>query len=313
MAEVARRVAPSVVRLHTGAAAPGVITRGLPADGFGTGVIVSGGGHIVTCCHVLMPPSRDAAPDRIVATLSDGRSFLARAVGLDRKLDLAVLKIDGSGLVPATFGDPATLKPGDSVVAIGFALDFQGAPTVSAGVVSALGRKILEPSFIIPDAIQTDAAIHPGDSGGPLANRRGEVIGLNTAIVSGTAGIGFAVSASIVQPVVQTLIALGRVEHAYLGVATSDTTMQLAPGPAMERGIPVLTVMEGSPARSAGLLAGDVIVTIDGRELMTGSDLLGILARHRPGDRLAIEFRRGRERRSVVVELGRQPQELSQK
>jgi serine protease Do len=284
------------------------MTRGLQADGFGTGVVVDARGHIVTSCHVLIPPGRDAAPDRIVATLSDGRSFLAKAIGLDRKLDLAVLKIDASGVVPATFGDPTTLEPGENVVAIGFALDLQGAPTVSAGVVSALRRKILEPSFIIPDAIQTDAAIHPGNSGGPLANMRGEVIGLNTAVVSGTARMGFAVSASIVQPVVRSLIEHGKVEHAYLGVATSDTLIHLAPGPAAERGIPVMTVMEDSPARRAGLREGDVIVTIEGRQVVTGSDLLGILARHRPGDRLPIEFRRGPERRAVVVELGRQPE-----
>ena len=305
--EVVRKLAPSVVRLHTGAAAPADITRGLPAEGFGTGVVFDTGGHIVTSCHVLIPPGRDAAPDGIVATLFDGRSFPAKVVGLDRKLDLAVLKIDGPGLVPAAFGDPAALEPGESVVAIGFALDLQGAPTVSAGVVSALRRKILEPSFIIPDAIQTDAAIHPGNSGGPLANRRGEVVGLNTAVVSGTPGIGFAVSASIVQPVVRSLIEHGKAVHAYLGVATSDTLIHLATGPAMERGIPVMTVMQDSPAQRAGLRAGDVIVTIEGREVVTGSDLLGILARHRPGDRLPIEFRREKERRTVVVELGCQP------
>jgi S1-C subfamily serine protease len=309
MAEVVRKLAPSVVRLQTGAVGPANVTRGLPADGFGTGVIVDAAGHIVTCGHVLIPPGRDAAPDRVVATIFDGRSFLAGVVGLDRRLDLAVLKIDAPGLVPAVFGDPAALEPGESVVAIGFALDLQGAPTVSAGIVSALRRKILEPSFLIPDAIQTDAAIHPGNSGGPLANRRGEVIGLNTAVVSGTPGIGFAMSASIVQPVVRTLKAQGKVEHAYLGVATSDTALQLAPGQAPARGVPVLTVMEDSPARKAGLRAGDVLVTIENQEVTAGSDLLGILAMHRPGDRLSIELRRGAERLIVVVELGRQPDE----
>ncbi len=304
--EIVRMLRPSVVRLQTRAARAD-LDRGLPRSGFGTGVIIDNQGHIVTNYHVVLGLSGESAPESILATLWDRRTYAAAILGFDERLDLAVLKIDASGLTAATFGDSGALEVGEDVVAIGFALNLDGLPTVTRGVVSGLRRRILEPAVVIPDAIQTDAGIHPGNSGGPLMNMRGEVIGINTAVVSGAPNIGFAVSASIVRPAVQSLIEKGKVERAYLGIATADSSIQIALGNLTGKGIPVMLVNAGSPAEKAGLRVRDIIVTVGGEDVSTGSDLLAILAKHRPGDRVVIEFHRGEGRSAVAVTLGQQP------
>ena len=159
-------------------------------------------------------------------TLSDQRTATATIVGRDQPTDLAVLKIDIDSLAPATFADPESLQVGQDVVAIGFALDLEGGPTVTRGVLSAKGRTIDEQPYTINDAIQTDAGINPGNSGGPLVNALGEVIGINTAIIQGAQSIGFSISVALVQPIVRDLIEFGEIDRAYLGVGTVDVTPQ---------------------------------------------------------------------------------------
>lgn len=304
--EIVRKLAPSVVRLQASIANSGNPAQGFAGNGFGTGVIIDANGHIVTNQHVVVRGNNNA-PDRVFTTLSDRRTFYATVVGTDDRLDLAVLKIVAPGLTPAIFGDPGKLEVGEDVVAIGFAFDLAGPPTVTRGVVSALGRRILESTLVIPDAIQTDAGIHPGNSGGPLANSRGEVIGINTAVASWAPNVGFAISVSIVRPAVDSLIRHGKVQRAYLGISTADSSVPIALGPLTGNGIPVMLVTDDSPAQKAGLRARDVIVSIGGEKVVTGSDLLGILAKHRPGEQVLVEFYRGNERRTVVVTLAEQP------
>ncbi len=305
--EIVRRLAPSVVRIQAGGAGPARADHGISGDGLGTGVIVDRQGHIVTSHHVLIAENSEGIPDRILVTLWDRRTLPGRVVGLDRRTDLAVMKIDASDLTPATFADPAGFEVGQDVVAIGFALDFRGPPTVTRGIISGLGRRIVEPALVLPDAIQTDAGINPGNSGGPLVNAMGEVVGINSAIASRVPNVGFALSVSVVRPAVASLIREGRVERAYLGVATIDSTIPLVGGPAPGIGIPITIVTPGSPAEQAGLLPKDVLLKVGGDELTAGGDLLGILAKRRPGDRVIVEFSRGGQLRRVTVVLGKHP------
>ncbi len=305
--QVVRIVAPSIVRLQTGAASPGSLSQKIAGDGFGTGVIIDSVGHIVTNRHVIVARGSETVSSRIVATTHNGRSFPAKVVGMDWRLDIAVLKIEASDLAPAAFADPVSLEVGQDVIAVGFALDIDGPPTVSRGVISALRRKIINAELVIPDAIQTDAGIHPGNSGGPLANTRGEIIGINTAVASGTPGIGFAISNSILRPAVESLISKGKVERAYLGVSTVDSSVQIELGPLTGKGVPIIMVIDNSPAQKAGLRARDVIVAIAGEAVVTGSDLVAILAKHRPGDRVPIEFYRGEEQHTLRVTFTEQP------
>ncbi len=306
-AEIVRKLAPAVVRLQANISKSSKPEAVLPGNSCGTGVIFDGDGHIVTNLHVISPGGREV-PDRVFTTLSDRRTFYAAVVGIDQRLDLAVLKIDAAGLTPAAFGDPARLEVGEDVVAMGYAFDLAGSPTVTRGVVSALRRRIIQSGLVIPDAIQTDADIHPGNSGGPLANSRGEVIGINTAVASWSRDIGFAISVSALRPAVESIIGSGAVKRAYLGISTAESSVPFAAGPLALTGIPVLMVMEGSPAHHAGLRPKDVILSIGGEQVETGGDLMPILAKHKPGERVAIEFFRAQERKKVIVTLGQQPE-----
>jgi S1-C subfamily serine protease len=232
-------------------------------------------------------------------------------VGTDEGLDLAVVKIDAGGLQPVVFGNPDELEVGQDVVAVGFALDLKGAPTVTRGVVSALKRRILEGPAPIPEAIQTDAGIHPGNSGGPLVNEFGEVVGLNTAMASGASNIGFAISASIVRPAMESLIRHGKIDRAYLGIITSDTWNGIRPKtePGDQReGIFVMQLAEDSPAHRAGIQAGDLIVSLGGEEVSRGADLIAALAKRCPGDEMKVEFYRAGRRSSSQVTLGHVPE-----
>ncbi len=305
--EIVRKLAPSVVRIQVGGAGPTRADHAISGDGLGTGIIVDRQGHVVTNHHVLIPSNGEGVPDRILVTLWDRRTLPGRIVGLDRRTDLAVLKIDASDLTPAVFADPAGFEVGQDVVAIGFALDFRGPPTVTRGIISALGRRIVEPALVLPDAIQTDAGINPGNSGGPLVNSIGEVVGINSAVASRVPNVGFALSVSVVRPSVASLIREGRVERAYLGVATIDSTVPLVGGPAPGIGIPITIVTPGSPAEQAGLLPKDILLKVGGDDLTAGGDLLGILAKRRPGDRVIVEFSRGSQLRRVTIVLGRHP------
>lgn len=307
--EIVAKLAPSIVRVQTETATLDVFGRSVPSTGVGTGVIIDRDGHIVTNNHVVTVGTGNTEADRITVTLNDQRTFTATIVGRDQATDLAVIKIDGTDLTPAEFASPDDLQVGQDVVAIGYALDLKGAPTVTRGVLSAKGRTIDEQPYTINDALQTDAGINPGNSGGPLVNARGQVIGINTAIIQGAQQIGFSISVSLVQPEVQELIQHSRIERAYLGVGTVDVTASLAKNfnLTIDKGIAVTAVGRGTPAEQAGLQESDVIVRVDGQEVDNNGVLLQILAKHHAGDVVKVDFYRGNELRTVDVTLASRP------
>lgn len=302
--EVVKRLRPSVVHVATEVVTLGFFNQPIPARGVGTGIILDPQGHILTNEHVI----RGAR--RIVVTTSDGQSYPAEVVGTDFSTDLAVLKIDAEGLTPAPLGDSDALQVGEDVVAIGHALDLPGGPTVSKGVVSALGRSIeTDTQTTIVDLIQTDASINPGNSGGPLVNLRGEVVGINTAIIEVGRGIGFAININDAKAVARQLIEKGFVERGFMGITPLNVTPGMASrfGLAVGRGILVVRVIPGTAADKAGLQQGDVIVRMGGQDIANTGELSKFLMEHPPGEKVEVVFYRGERRMAVEVTLGERP------
>ena len=312
---VAEAVTPSVVSIRTERAIrdprvrPG--TR-VPA-GSGSGFIVSRDGYIMTNNHVV------AGASRVNVVLLDKREFVARVVGRDPTTDVAVIKIDGADFPALRLGDDARARVGQWVLAIGnpLGLDF----TVTAGIVSAKGRGgrelagLYRNQYAITDFIQTDAAINPGNSGGPLVNIRGEVIGINSAILSPTgvnAGYGFAIPISLARDVMNDLIRYGEVRRAVLGLRLADVDAEIAERAGLReiRGAFVAGFPEGpSPARAAGLAAGDVIVSVGGRAVDRVATLQRVVRALGPGAVTDVGFVRQGAERTVRVRLGAAPSE----
>jgi len=268
----------------------------------GTGFILSSKGYIVTNHHVVK------GADEIIVTNSEGEEFEAQLVGSDAKLDLALLKIDRTGLRAVNLGNSDQIRVGDWVVAIGN--PFGLAQTVTAGIISARGRVIGSGPY--DDFIQTDAAINPGNSGGPLFNVQGEVIGINTAIMSqsgGNNGIGFAIPINLAKSVFKDLRENGHVRRARLGVRIQDIDKQTmkALGLKSRAGALVPQVEAGSAADKAGIHAGDVIVAIDGEAIRKSHDLPIKVARHQPGDKVNIEVIRNAKAKRMMVTLEAMP------
>jgi putative serine protease PepD len=263
----------------------------------GSGFVIDTDGHIVTNQHVV-----DGASS-IEVTFADGRTASAKVVGTDPSTDVAVIKVDAdrSELHPLTFADSNDVQVGDGVVAIGSPFGLEG--TVTTGIVSALDRTIDAPNnFTISGAIQTDAAINHGNSGGPLLDAAGHVVGINSQIESdsgGNDGIGFAVPSSIVQRVAQELVSGGKVAHAYLGVQLSDATSGA--------GAAIGQVAGGGPADDAGLATGDVVTAIDGRAIGSSDALVTAIDAHKPGDTVTLKVRRGGKTTDIKVKLGTRP------
>ncbi|MEX2158689.1 MAG: trypsin-like peptidase domain-containing protein [Dehalococcoidia bacterium] len=308
--EIVRKLAPSVVQVMTQDSARNVFNEAVPTRGIGTGVIIDEHGHIVTNNHVVRvagEPSGAISAD-ITITFSDGRTTKGTVVGTDPATDLAVIKIDETGLTPAELGDVASLPVGSDVVAMGYALGLEGAPTITRGVVSAKNRTINEDPFSI-EAIQTDASINPGNSGGPLVDDRGRVIGINTAIIPDAQNIGFSISIDLVRPIAQELIANGEVTRGFLGVGFADLT----PGSAgrldapVETGVVVTNIVAGSPAEDAGLQVDDIIVRLDGEEINDSGDLLEALRIHKSGEEVTISYYRGQTQHEAQLTLGERP------
>jgi putative serine protease PepD len=261
----------------------------------GSGFVIDDDGHIATNQHVV-----DGATS-ITVTFANGHTASAKVVGTDASTDVAVIKADApkSELHPLTLADSAQVQVGDGVVAIGSPFGLEG--TVTTGIVSALGRTINAPNdFTISGAIQTDAAINHGNSGGPLLDAAGHVIGINAQIESdsgGNDGVGFAIPSSTVRRVAQQLVSGGTVAHAYLGVQLADAT----------GGAGVSQVRGDGPAGDAGLRVGDVVTAIDGKAVGTADALVGAVDGHKPGDEVTLKVRRDGRLRDVNVKLGTRP------
>ncbi len=282
-----------------------------PQEASGSGFIVSQDGYILTNNHVVQ------GFDRLEVTLTDRRTFPARVIGRDETTDVAVIKIDTTGLPFAVLGDDNASKVGEFVIAIGnpLGLDF----TVTQGIVSAKGRgrtdvNVNRNSWAITDFIQTDAAINPGNSGGPLVNIRGEVIGINTAIASQTgtyAGYGFAIPITLAKQVLDDFIQHGRIRRAVLGISINDVQAEDAAVAGLKEITGVLVEPwsaenANSPARRAGIEPGDVIVKADGKPADRVSTLQRIIRSHEPGETVSLEVMRYGTRKTFNVRLGEQ-------
>jgi serine protease Do len=273
---------------------------GAPREGSGSGFFIDSSGYLVTNFHVI-----DGA-DRLTVTLGDGRSFRAELVGVDPAIDIALLKIPSTERLPvAVLGNSDSLKPGQWVCAIGNPLGYVHSVTV--GVISFLGRKLFDPSL---DAyIQTDAAISLGNSGGPLIDAQGHVVGITTAISAQAANIGFAIPINQVIPVLEQLRERGRVSRGSLGVGLTAMTpaLRVALGVAAERGAVVQDVTPDTPAERAGLRAYDVIVSVDDVPVRTDDELIRAIAGRMPGTVARLGIVRDAEARSFTVKLTERP------
>jgi len=273
-----------------------------PVMGIGSGVIITADGYIVTNNHVI------ENSEKVSVTLNDKREFEAKLVGTDHSTDLALLKIDTDGLPFITFGNSDALKVGEWVLAVGN--PFNISSTVTAGIVSAKGRSmaIIEDNYRIESFIQTDASVNRGNSGGALVNLRGEMIGINTAIVSptgGNVGISFAIPSSIVQKVVKDLIEFGTVQRAIMGVQIADITAELAKEKGLDQleGVYVEEVNDNSAAKAAGIESGDVITQINGIVVKSPSELQEMVGRYRPGDKISVQLKRKDKTKQIDVTL----------
>jgi S1-C subfamily serine protease len=281
------RVLPSVVSITTRQIERDQFNKPVPTRGLGSGFIIDRQGHVLTNNHVI-----DGA-EEIKVALTDGRVFRAVLIGADGFTDLAVLKIEGKNLPALVLGNSARLAVGESVVAIGSPLWIEGGPTVTAGVVSALGRSMEQTGLpTLHNLIQTDAAINPGNSGGPLLNLRGEVIGINTAVIASAHGIGFAISSGTARPVVRELVAHGRVVRPSLHIAAVSLTPQLAYTNELpiDRGALVTRVAEGGAGQAAGIEPGDVITSVGGKPIIDLHHFHEELARHRIGESVDVSI-----------------------
>ncbi|HVZ44037.1 MAG TPA: DegQ family serine endoprotease [Ramlibacter sp.] len=273
--------------------------RNIPMRGLGSGFIVSPDGVILTNAHVV----KDA--DEVTVKLTDRREFRAKVLGSDPKTDIAVLKINARNLPIVAIGSARELQPGEWVLAIGSPFGFEN--TVTAGVVSAKGRTLPDDSSV--PFIQTDVAVNPGNSGGPLFNSRGEVVGINSQIYSqsgGYQGVSFAVPIDVASKVRDQIVAHGKASHARLGVTVQEVNQALADSFNLEspEGALVANVEKGSPADKAGLKTGDVIRRVDGQTIVASGDLSAIVSGDEPGQRVTLEVVRGGHRENIAATLG---------
>jgi serine protease Do len=324
-AELAERLGPAVVNIQVTKVAPvaGVpwmqepdgpygeffkrFFKDLPqrpeqfrTQGSGSGVIISADGYLLTNNHVV-----DGAKE-VTVTLADQQVYQARIIGRDSKTDLAVLKIDSKQSLPvAPMGKSADLKVGEWVVAIGNPFGLSN--SVTAGIVSAKGRVIGAGPY--DDFIQTDAPINPGNSGGPLFNMKGEMVGINTAIIASGQGIGFAIPIDLARPLIPQLVSTGEVTRGYLGVSIQSMTPELAKALKLEEGQGALVseVVQGSPAAKAGIRQGDVIVGFNGESIKDSHDLPTVVAKTPVGEEVSVTLRRDGKTQKVPVTVGKLP------
>jgi len=280
--------------------------REFQSQSLGSGFIISEDGYVLTNAHVVQ------AADEITVKLNDKREFKAKVIGFDRRTDIALIKIDARGLPAVTFGNPNKLKVGEWVVAIGSPFGFEN--TVTAGIVSAKGRSLPQENYV--PFIQTDVAVNPGNSGGPLFNLNGEVVGINSQIYSRTGGfmgLSFAIPIDVANEIVQQLRTSGRVSRGRIGVVIQPLSKELAEsfGLPSARGALVNSVEKGGPADKAGVEAGDVILRFNGKQVNSSEDLPRIVGATRPGTEVTIQVWRNKASRDLRVTVGEIPDERS--
>jgi serine protease Do len=294
MLEFFRRFIPRQQPGQPGPGAPRPESRSL-----GSGFIISADGYILTNAHVV------EGADEINVKLTDKRELKAKVIGADRRTDIALIKVDATGLPVVRFGDATKLKVGEWVLAIGSPFGFEN--TVTAGIVSAKGRSLPQENFV--PFIQTDVAINPGNSGGPLFNMRGEVVGINSQIYSRTGGfmgLSFAIPSDVALDVQKQLKEKGRVARGRIGVVIQEVTRDLATSFGLDRarGALVNAVEKGSPADKAGVEATDIILAFDGKAVESSSDLPRIVGGTRPGTQSTLEVWRKGQRRNLTLSVG---------
>lgn len=280
---------------HPGGAAP----REFENKSLGSGFIVSADGYILTNAHVV-----DGA-DEVTVRLTDKREFKAKIIGADKRTDVALIRIEANGLPAVKLGDPAQLKVGEWVVAIGSPFGFDN--SVTAGIVSAKGRSLPQENYV--PFIQTDVAINPGNSGGPLFNMRGEVVGINSQIYSrsgGYMGVSFAIPIDVAMDIQNQLRSAGKVSRGRLGVVIQEVNRELAESLGLSKpmGAVVNAVEKGGPADKAGLEPGDVILKFDGKPINASADLPRLVAATKPGTRSTLQVWRKGTTRDIVVTVG---------
>lgn len=321
-ADLVAEVRPSVVHIQTQA---GVAEFGRSApSGVGTGFVIDTSGHIVTNNHVVSLPGSTTPYATITVTLAGGATYEAEFVGGDLFTDIAVIRVDADAgdLHPVALGSLSNVRVGDTVLALGHALDLAGGPTVTRGVVSATGRAVTEsdpttggPGVTLTDAIQTDAAINPGNSGGPLVAMDGSVIGVNAVVQVQTdtgipvQGIGYAISVDTVKSIAAELMETGEIRRAFLGIQFTDVPRSFLRGRDIdaEGAVGVVAVTPDSPAAAAGLQPGDIITGIDDTDIRNNGDLTELLRKFDPGSEVTVHFYRNGEGRDAAVTLMQRP------
>lgn len=300
------RVSPAVVNISTARVFRHFhwyYFHDVPARGIGSGTIMTEDGIVLTNNHVV------EGSNEVDVTLISGERRSGRIVGADRATDIAVIKIEGTGLPVCPTGDSSGLRVGQSVFAVGNSLGLAGGPTVTGGMVSSLVRSIHFPGGILENLIQTDAPINPGNSGGPLIDSSGQAIGVNTAIVPFANGIGFAIPINAAMETANELRSFGRIQRPWLGVYGRDVTSPVANyyGLSVQQGALVMRTIPNSPADRAGIEAGDVIVGINNTKVDNMGVLLNEIKKHKAHERLDMKMVRGSQSVDTTVELEQSP------
>ena len=300
MLEAIDRVSKSVVNVNTVKHFRDIFFHPIPVRGMGSGTIISPDGYILTNSHVVQ------GAERIAVTFSDGRMLEGELAGVCPGADIAVIKVDANGLPAVEFGDSDGLKVGQPVFAIGNPFGLPGGPTVTSGVISALGRTIRSKSGTLEDLIQTDAAINPGNSGGPLIDENGKAVAINTAIIPFAQGIGFAIPINMAIRCSDDIIKHGRALFPWLGIngiSLNEAVAQRYDIPS-DSGVLVVGVVDGSPADHGDIAAGDVILEFNGKPVKKVEELRKNILSRKIGDSVQVTILRDEEKFNVKITLG---------